>query len=148
MTPRAGSPARASTRAPWLSDARLARLLTCAKEVDCMPVTTAQTPAPQPLWPRSRAISRLPGTPAQAGFGQRRRRGESRSSSEVKRVKRRARRGVACGERGQVPLLLDKLEHGGVVEDLGADVVRTRVRRHDHRRDPEPVLVVPAWPGV
>src|ERR1035441_373958 len=136
MTPRAVRPARARTCAPWLSDARLARLVACLKEVDCMPLTTmypdAETSAPwrlqppEPFRPR-RPASRLPGAPAQAGFGQRRRLGEGRSAGEVQRVQRRAGRGVPRGERGQVPLLLDELEHGGVVEDLGADVVRPRV---------------------
>src|SRR5690348_18186964 len=43
---------------------------------------------------------------------------------QVQRAGRRRRR-VPRGERGQVPLLLDQLEHRGVVEHLGADVVRS-----------------------
>jgi endonuclease/exonuclease/phosphatase (EEP) superfamily protein YafD len=61
---------------------------------------------------------RLPAAPAQARGGQRRRRQEGRLAGEVERVERRPGRGVARGQRGQVPFLLDQLEHRRVVKGL------------------------------
>src|SRR5579872_755559 len=90
----------------------------------------------------------LPGAPAQGGLGQHRGLEEGGLAGQVERVQRGPGRGVPGGQRGQVPLLLDQLEHRGVVEGLRADVAVPSVRRHDHGRDPEPVPVVPLRPGV
>ena len=93
-------------------------------------------------------IEALPGAPAQGGLGQHRGLEEGGLAGQVERVQRGPGRGVPGGQRGQVPLLLDQLEHRGVVEGLRADVAGPGVRRHDHGRDPEPVPVVPLRPGV
>ncbi len=68
-------------------------------------------------------------------------------------MKSRASNGVlAAASRavsaGRLPFLLDQPQHRSMVEILGADVVRPRVRRHDHRRDPEPVPVIALRPLV
>src|ERR1700735_3040384 len=88
-------------------------------------------PAWTPAWRRSVR----PGAPFQAGFGQGRRLTERGIAGEVQRVQRRMGCEIPRSERGQVPFLLDEPEDGGVVEDLGADVVRSRVRRHNDGGD-------------
>jgi endonuclease/exonuclease/phosphatase (EEP) superfamily protein YafD len=60
----------------------------------------------------------LPAAPAASGRGQFRWLEEGRVAGEVERVKRRPGRGVARGQRGQVPFLLDQLEYRRVVEGL------------------------------
>src|SRR5580698_9308735 len=97
-------------------------------------------PFPSETWTLA---MRLPGAPGKGRCGQLRGRQERGRAVEVQRVERRAGRGVARGERGQVPLLLDEPEHRRVVEYGRADVIRPRIRRHDHGGDPEPVPVIP-----
>src|SRR5262249_25505799 len=64
----------------------------------------------------------------QSGRGQRRRIDEGRRAAEVHRVEQVARVRVAIGERRQVPLGLDELQHRRVVVDAMRDVALARVR--------------------
>src|SRR5580658_8508357 len=126
MMPRAVSPARATACAAELSDARLALLLIRVAEVVGILLTTFAR--------REKTSACLPGAPFKAWLGQRGRTEESGGAGEIKRVKRRFCRRVPCGERGEVPFLLDDFEHGGVVEGFRAHVIGPRVRGHDHGR--------------
>src|ERR1700684_214402 len=137
MIPRAVSPARASSRAAGLSDACLALVRACATAACRMPLVST-LPFPAETW-MARPIetwmafpggnvgglspsetwtlaTRLPGAPGKGGCGQHRGRQERGRAVKVQRVERHAGRGVARGERGQVPLLLDEPEHRRVVE--------------------------------
>src|ERR1039457_3930745 len=100
MTPRAVRPARARTCAPWLSDARLARLVACLKGVDCMApnyhVSRRGNPGPRSGF---RPLSRFgPAAPPLAYQVPQRRLG-SGSDGGVAKAGARVRSSASSGER-------------------------------------------------
>src|SRR5262249_25620948 len=133
---------------PWL--ARSAGLGTASPVTSGWRALVARgPPATRKLWTQSRhRTSRawLPGAPFQRGLAELGRVEEGRRTVQVEQAERGDSRGVAPGQRGQVPLLLDQLEHGGVVEDLAGHEVRPGERGDQDGRHPESVPVVPGWP--